>query len=265
MSKVHVIGHKGMIGSALMKRDRFASLICDITSIESIRRAVEHVQPSTIILCAAKTDVDWCEKYPLLAGNVNCGGVSNLLNVFNGRLIYLSTDYIFSGKKFFGSGYSESHDPIPVNWYGRTKWSGETLAMMKDPKPKIIRTSKLFDKNYVINKFKEQGDKGLYEFSNVLKRSYLHIDHFIDGLEFVLDNWEKIPTILNISGTDVMSEYLFMSAVAAKFKIPVNSIIPRNTKLRDVTPRPIRGGLNVRLARTLGVPLYSAWEGIELL
>ena len=98
-----------------------------------------------------------------------------------------------------------------------------------------------------------------------MKRSYLHVQHFVDGLEYVLDNWGKIPTILNISGTDILTQYMFMSACGKKFNFPEHTITPRNTKLKGITPRPIRGGLNVSLAKSLGVPLYSGFEGVKLL
>ena len=268
MKNVYIIGHKGMIGSELVSRG-YNYLECDITNPFQVKEAISSASPGTIILCAAKTNVDWCQENLTGAISVNVTGVNNIVDVFNGRLIYISTDYIFDGHKFLGSGYRENHTPNPLNYYGKTKWAGEWIATARVNKSftKIIRTSRLFNKEYVNRKLYNIRSQGPYEFSNVLKRSYLHVNHFVDGLQFVLDNWEKMPTILNISGTDILSPYLFFSAIAKleRFAIGEHLIRPRNIKLRNVIARPIRGGLNVGLAKTLGVPLYSVWEGVELL
>ena len=266
MNDVHVIGHTGMVGSELVRRGCIP-LECDIRSPAEIVAALSASNPSTIVLCAAKTNVEWCEAHPLLANNVNARGVSNLVDKFKGKLIYISTDHVFSGHKFFNTGYSEKHSPSPVNVYGQTKLAGELMAKFGRSDTRIIRTSKLFDKDYVGNKLYGIRTQGPYEFSNVLKRSFLHVQHFVDGLLFVLDNWEKIPIILNISGTDIMSHFAFFRAIVDmdRLAIPEELVKPRNTKLLDVVSRPIRGGLNVGLARSLGVSLYSAWDGIELL
>ena len=39
-------------------------------------------------------------------------------------------------------------------------------------------------------------------------------------------------------------------------------IIPRKHEI-DLPPRPFRGGLSTRLAKRLGVPLYSAVDGLN--
>jgi len=262
--KIGIIGHQGLVGSELIKRG-YEPLWCDIRHKDEVSEVIRGYNPDVIINCAAITSVDYCEENVKEAKDVNVRGVSNIVDCFEGRLIQLSTDHIFSGKKFFSDGYRESHNPAPENIYGMTKWAGERMAVWGRSDARIIRTSKLFDHDYVYNKICAIDTQGPYEFSNVLKRSFLHIEHFVDGLQFVLDNWEKMPIILNISGTDVMTHYMFFCFVAKKYGIDPNLVKPRNTLLKHLTPRPIRGGLNVSKARKLGVPLYSAFDGIKLL
>jgi dTDP-4-dehydrorhamnose reductase len=180
-------------------------------------------------------------------------------------VIYISTDHVFSGDKFLGGGYTEKHKPSPVNNYGHTKLGGEVVSTAGLSDVKIIRTSKLFDRNYVAEFLYNAEHKKVSEFTTVLRRSFLHVQHFVDGLQFVLDNWEEIPTILNISGTDIMTHYMFFCAVARKFDIDLELITPKDRYTKEKAPRPKRCGLNVRMSRTLGVPLYSTHEGIELL
>jgi dTDP-4-dehydrorhamnose reductase len=120
---IHVIGASGMVGSELISRgcERFD---CDVTSTSSIAAWMNAENPSTLIYCAGHTNVDWCEKNYKEALKVNTIGVSNIVDVFRGRLVYISTDYVFDGKKFLGSGYHEDSRVSPVNVYGQTKLSG---------------------------------------------------------------------------------------------------------------------------------------------
>jgi len=261
---IGVIGYRGTVGSSLIKLG-YEAIECDVTSPEDVRYSIASENWDAIIYAAGVTDVEKCEVDYKSAMKVNAWGINNLVDVYSGKVIYISTDHIFSGKKFLMLGYSEGHCPNPVNNYGRTKLGGELVSTSGLADTRIIRTSKLFDKRYVNKSFDVWKNKVPIEFSNVLKRSFLHVNHFVDGIQFVLDNWEKIPTILNISGTAIMSHYMFFHAVARHLDIDPTLIVARNYYDKTLAPRPRRCGLNVSLAKSLGVPLYSAYDGIKLL
>ena len=53
-----------------------------------------------------------------------------LLEKFNSKLIYVSTDYVFDGKL---PPYSEEALPNPLNKYGQTKYEGEKVVMDANP------------------------------------------------------------------------------------------------------------------------------------
>jgi dTDP-4-dehydrorhamnose reductase len=65
-------------------------------------------------------------------------------------MLYLSTDYVFDGRK--PSPYAEDDPPNPLNVYGRSKLEGEKHVMELLPAAWIVRTSWLFGplgKNFV--------------------------------------------------------------------------------------------------------------------
>jgi dTDP-4-dehydrorhamnose reductase len=265
--KIGVIGHTGMVGTELIKRG-YEPVACDVTDKEGLRMSLHGTDYDAIIYAAGITDIDVCEENIKLAMKVNAWGVSNLVGIYRGKIIYISTDHIFSGKKWLSDGYRENHPYSSINNYGWTKVGGEKMSLTRgkeNSNTRIIRTSKLFDGNYIANNLHEWECGKIVEISNVLKRSFLHVQHFVDGLQFVLDNWEKIPAILNISGTDIMTHYMFYCSVARKFGIDPNLVKPRNHYSKELAPRPIRAGLNVGLAKNLGVPLYNAYDGVKLL
>lgn len=100
--------------------------------------------PDIIINTAAFHNVPECEKNPEKAFLVNSVGVKNLVDICrenNITLIYISTDYVFDGRK--NSPYDEEDIPNPLNVYGVSKLAGEFLAK-KTEKHYIIRVASLF-------------------------------------------------------------------------------------------------------------------------
>ena len=100
---------------------------------------------NAVINCAAYTAVDKAENDELLAKKVNSEGVLNLVNAVekvNGKLIHISTDYVFDGNHFLP--YKESDKVNPIGVYGNTKRSGELAVINSGIDGIVIRTSWLY-------------------------------------------------------------------------------------------------------------------------
>ena len=77
---------------------------------------------NTVINCAAYTAVDKAEQDSEIAKKVNATGVLNLVNALekvDGKLIHISTDYVFDGDSFLP--YQELDQVNPIGVYGNTK------------------------------------------------------------------------------------------------------------------------------------------------
>ena len=88
-------------------------------------------------------NVDYCELHKDDAFNVNAkavGIVADLCNKFNSRLIHISTDFVFDGKKGY---YSEDDLPNPQNVYAKSKLEGEMRARTCSSFT-ILRTSVIY-------------------------------------------------------------------------------------------------------------------------
>src|SRR5437870_9594508 len=117
----------------------------------SAKIAASH--PDLVIHAAGYTDVDGCERDPDTAFMVNAQGTQRVAEgtaKANAWLIYLSTDYVFDGKKT--EPYTE-RDPVnPLNVYGRSKLAGEEEAVKGCRRTLVLRTSWLYGvhgKNFV--------------------------------------------------------------------------------------------------------------------
>jgi dTDP-4-dehydrorhamnose reductase len=132
----------------------FNSNELDITNHQLVEERVKSTNPAVIINAAAWTDVDGAETSQSAAHAVNALGPQNLAIVagkVGGRLVQVSTDYVFSGEGTTPLSESAEHNPQSV--YGSTKSEGETLVLETYPTGTyIVRTAWLYSadkKNFV--------------------------------------------------------------------------------------------------------------------
>jgi dTDP-4-dehydrorhamnose reductase len=111
----------------------------DVTDRAAVRDAIG---PGDLVFnCAAWTDVDGAEEHEDEATRVNGEGARNVAEAA-GTVVYVSTDYVFDGRK--AEPYVES-DPVgPLSAYGRSKLAGERATAESNPRHFVVRSSWLF-------------------------------------------------------------------------------------------------------------------------
>lgn len=140
---VVVTGARGLLGSEVMRFFRLHEAAVgwsssehngyrkvDVTQKRDIDRALDEDRPDVIIHCAANPNVAACEDHPEAARELNSFAVHKVASaaqVRNVSLVFVSTDYVFSGKK--ESGYTEEDSPDPLQVYGHTKMEGERYCL----------------------------------------------------------------------------------------------------------------------------------------
>ena len=113
-----------------------------IHHFELVRNVFDSFKPNYCINAAAYTAVDKAEAEQELARLINAEAVGVLAAVaasHDCRLLHVSTDYVYDGKK--EGAHSEDDQTAPVSVYGKTKLEGEQLGQEFDPQILIIRTS----------------------------------------------------------------------------------------------------------------------------
>jgi len=117
----------------------------DIRNAKQVEQVLREKLPEWIVLSAAYTDVDGCESNPDLAFAVNRDGAVNIAaaaKMIGARLLFLSSDYVFDGKK--STPYETGDARNPQSVYGRTKAEAEVKLLELMPECCIARTSWLF-------------------------------------------------------------------------------------------------------------------------
>lgn len=119
----------------------------DITDKEATDKFITDMKPEIIYHCAAYTAVDKAEdEGKELDEKINVEGTRNVAEAAKAAgstLIYISTDYVFDGKKKDGL-YQVDDTTNPLNEYGRTKLLGEKAVQETMDNYYIIRTSWVF-------------------------------------------------------------------------------------------------------------------------
>lgn len=149
--RVMIFGGSGLLGQALMREWNEDEVIglssrdVDIRDKEQVNENVQNSHADWIVLAAAYTDVDGCESNRELAFAVNRDGAVNVAEAAQrsgAKLLFLSSDYVFDGKKT--SAYETGDTRNPLGVYGCSKAEAEVRLLELLPDCCIARTSWLF-------------------------------------------------------------------------------------------------------------------------
>lgn len=152
--KILIIGSGGQLGTdcvEILQKDYEIVPIdypqIDIGSRTSVEGVLHASAPEVIINCAAYTAVDKCETEQEAAWKINADGpryIAECAAKKGYRVIHISTDYVFDGKKGLPEPYFEDDQVNPLSEYGKSKLAGEEETLKFVPEAIILRTAWLY-------------------------------------------------------------------------------------------------------------------------
>ena len=132
-----ISGVNGQLGKAIInsKRDNYEVIGIgknrfDLENFKSCKDLILSLKPDWIINTAAYTKVDKAEHEQEKAYEVNSYGVENIVKVlssYGGKLIHISTDFVFGGDN--SKSYLTTDICKPLGVYGASKLKGEELIL----------------------------------------------------------------------------------------------------------------------------------------
>jgi dTDP-4-dehydrorhamnose reductase len=144
-----ITGAGGQVGSDLLRTIVDAHVCAvthadlDITNAAAVDDLVARYAPDVVVNAAAYTAVDAAESDEATAYEVNARGpavIADALARHGGRLVHISTDYVFSGDS--ERPYEVDDPPQPTSAYGRTKFAGEQAVRQILPESSyVVRTA----------------------------------------------------------------------------------------------------------------------------
>ncbi len=162
MTRILITGANGQLGNEmrLLAREHteYDYLFTDVAELDicdeqAVADYVRRHEVDVIVNCAAYTAVDKAEDNEELCDRLNRlapGYLAKAVAARGGKLVQISTDYVFDGTAHVP--YTEDCPTCPDSVYGRTKLGGEREAFAHCPDTMVIRTAWLystFGNNYV--------------------------------------------------------------------------------------------------------------------
>ncbi len=265
--RIALTGSDGMLGSDITKVFTDVELITltlrdfDITDLDKTKKNIKEIKPEYLIHAAAYTDVDGSENNPDKAFLVNGIGTRNVAIAcqdINCPIVYISTDYVFDGKK--KEPYNEWDISNPINKYGLSKLIGENFVTSLTNRFYIVRTSWLYGKNgknFVDTILRLMSERKEVEVVDDQKGSPTYTYDLAVTLRELIG---KGFGIYHISNTSQCSWYEFALEIA-KLKGMNTNIKPiTSNKFKRPAKRPFFSVLNNTMLRLEGIKGLRHWK-----
>jgi len=150
--RIVIVGAGGRLGAALARVYApefevrgYTHADIDLTSLHRLRELLRAVKFDLLINSAALTNVDYCEVHRDEAFIINAEApriLAELCDEKNAKLIHISTDYVFDGKR--RQPYREEDEAIPISIYGESKREGEIHVLRASGQHLVARASWVF-------------------------------------------------------------------------------------------------------------------------
>ncbi len=231
---VFIIGGCGFIGRHLRKKIEASYAMCrctkekgfDITDADKVQKVIEILEPSSIILLAAVTDVSRCEReYYTYCKPINVQGVQNVLAA-GAYTVLLSTDHVFRGDN---GPYNTLDERQPVNLYGLSKMLAEDVVLAAGGL--VIRTTAVYGSgDRFLSPLRDLKQVGVPDEYTTPTR----VENLVNGIIDLVD--ARVTGVCHIAGPEFISRYEFVKRELRDLPIEVTRLPPR-------AYRPVRGGL----------------------
>ena len=243
------------------------SSLLDLRDFAQLENLIRSANPQLIFHGAGIAGHEPSAADPDQAFDVNVTATRVLANAasdIGARMIYISTDAVFSGRR---GNYREDDEFEPFSVYGETKALGEEAVRSATSNHLIVRTN-FFG-------WSETGQKSILEFFvNSLRQGravrgypdFIVTSIYVQSLiQAIWDLTEQGATgTVHIVSDDARSKYDFGQLVAQTFGLPSDLIAPLSSEGADhVTSRSRDLSLNTdKVAQLLGHRLPTQAEGI---
>jgi dTDP-4-dehydrorhamnose reductase len=258
----------------------FEKVRMDIREGEETAISLGSFSPDVVVLTAAMTNVDECERKPEAAWKANVEGTMNVTRACREMgvpLLYVSTDYVFNGMNEVP--YAEADPPDPLGTYARTKLEGERLVLNASRDNLVCRVSVVYGWNRVSTK--NNFVTWVIESLRAGKRISLFSDQWASPtyapfcarllLDLLskkrgkLDDHREERGIFHTSGRQCLDRYAFGLRIAEVFGLDdtlIKGVEARSANL--LAERPMRSCLSVRKVEAeLNMRIPSIEESLE--
>ncbi len=266
-NKILIIGSSGQLGNYLWSELQKEYTVfgtynqtyipglfpLDIRNTQQLENLIMYLKPTHLIVSAALTNVDLCEEQPTQAHDINVKPLNQLHQLCQEhsiKLVYLSTYYVFDGKK---GNYHEQDPTSPLSIYAQTKTAAEQIVL-QSTNNLVLRCCKIYSYGSDQRNFVARTIENL----NQAKTNIVTNDQFNNPISaqdtaLAIQKLLKLNAIgiFNIGGPDRVSNYDISLLIAQYFHLNKELIIPKTTEEYNAkAPRPKECTLDITKLKT---------------
>ncbi len=289
MEKLLILGGTGLVGSTLIdyalqkfqihitnnqNENNFKQIpstaIDFLTETEKLINFIKFFNPDYIVHTVAFPSVDFCETNHEQANLLHVKVTKKIAlasKEINAKLIFLSTDAVFNGKK--NKKFVESDIPNPINFYGKTKLKAEKNVLSVSNSNVVLRTAVIYGwhkksrfTNWILSYLKK---------GNIVEpvidqyNTPTLIDDLVTVIIKILKN--NYSGLFHATGKSCINRYEFALKLAEHFNFNLDLIKPVTSKQKkQLAPRPEGSCLNSsKLENLIQFKFKKIDEGIKFI
>jgi dTDP-4-dehydrorhamnose reductase len=279
-SRLLIIGGSGFLGGYLesvgggrfecISAGRSSGLRLDVRDADSVRHAMQEARPDVVVLAAALSDIDECERRPELTRATNIEGPRHVACecARNGaRLVFTSSGAVFDGEAV---EYTENSPLSPLSVYGKSKAEAECVVAAECPGAIVARLSLVLGTglspgtNSLLDKTRASFEAGqpvmapLDEYRNAIDVQ--------TAARWILD-LAAAPAangVFHLGSADVLSRFEIARRLALEWGYPERLVIASMSAIPGRAPRGRRHFLRpARIAEFSQIPVPTCLQSIE--
>jgi len=234
--KILVTGANGLLGSSLVAEAQSRHIavkgldraLIDFSDMQTSINNFGLRDIDVLIHCAANTNVEYCEQYPVTSYQDNVLLTEFLVNACactNTKFVLISSTGVYGAKG--PDPFCEYDQAVPTTVHHSCKLAAEEIVLKCAPKPLVVRTGWLFGgsiknpKNFVVNRIKEARDSNV----GVMKSDISQIGNptFVGDLAshiFTLFLDDRIG-LYNCVNEGRATRFEYVSAIIQASKLPI--------------------------------------------
>ena len=282
--KILVLGGSGLVGDHFITNSKsndfittYRNNVTNFPNIISVKinlpqdwlkleELILKEKPDIVLNSIAYSNSDFCEtnREETYTLHVKISEkITTICSKINSKIVFLSTDYVFDGKK---GNYTENDETNPINYYGHSKDLAEKITL-KNKNNLVLRTAMVYGLSskvrflrYVIENLRENKDINTYD--DIFNSATL-LDDLTNGISKAIEF--DANGIYHMVGSSCVSRFDFAKTVAKVFNFNENLVKPVSivsSKLK--AQRPVKPCLNnSKAVKTFNIKFSSINEGIK--
>ena len=257
-----------VLGTSASKDENISKM--DVTNRKEVLGLISDFKPDVVVHAAAVINVDWCEQNRDEAFRINVDGARNVAEAcrdVGAKMVLVSTDYVFDGKK--NGKYKEDDERNPVGVYGWTKAEAEKVVEQILDDYLIVRASVLYGFNdsrdretyvtYVLRMLKS-GEE-VFGFTDQYNNPA-----FIDDVVQALAKLIKLDEggIFHVTGPENISRFEFARKIVKVFGFD-EKLVKKGTweSSEHKAPRAKRLDESIEKLESRGIKMSGIEEGLK--